>query len=180
MICNKLGVCVDEILSGKTPVKCNNNMKQCIASSDRRSEIKCEEKKKKYILENSMKNHVISFRMDGGIIVVDASVPENLNKCDYLFIVHSQEKTAILIELKGVDVSKALKQIQDTLKLYKEFWKTLEHVYGRVIVVSSTPDLKASPGYVNLAKTLRKTYHGNIKIAKQQLKEKDIDLPKER
>lgn len=46
-------------------------------------------------------------------------------------------------------------------------------------VTSSTPDLKASPKYVNLARTLRQTYHGNIKIAKQQLKEKDVDLSKD-
>lgn len=180
MICNRLGLCVNEVLSGKNPEKCCNHRAQCIVSSDRRSEIKCEEKKKKYILENSMKNHVISFRMDGGIIVVDPSVPEKMSKCDYLYVMHSKEPSAILIELKGVDVPKALKQIQGTLNHFKDFWGRFAHVYGRVIVVSSTPDLKASPGYVNLVKTLKKTYHGNIKIVRQQFRERDTELSKEK
>ena len=119
MICNRLELCVEEVLSGKHPEKCGNHSEQCIVSADRRSEIKCEEKKKKYILENSMKNQVISFRMDGGIIVVDSSVPDKLNKCDFLFVVHSQERSAILIELKGMDVPKALKQIQETAHFRK-------------------------------------------------------------
>lgn len=179
MICDRLELCVDEVLSGKYPEKCGNHSERCIVSSDRRSEIRCEEKKKKYILENSMKNQVISFRMDGGIIVVDASVPDNLNKCDYVFVVHSQEHSAILIELKGVDVPKSLKQIQQTLNLYRDFWNGFAHVYGRIIVASSRPDLKANPGYVNLVKTLKKIYHGNVKIVRQQFREKDIDLSKE-
>lgn len=180
MICNRLELCVEEVLSGKHPEKCGNHSERCIVSADRRSEIKCEEKKKKYILENSMKNQVISFRMDGGIIVVDSSVPDKLNKCDFLFVVHSQERSAILIELKGMDVPKALKQIQETLNLYRDFWKGFAHIYGRIIVVSSTPDLKANPGYVNRVKTLKKTYHGNVKIVRRQFREKDLDLSKER
>lgn len=179
MICNRLELCVEEVLSGKHPEKCGNHSERCIVSADRRSEIKCEEKKKKYILENSMKNQVISFRMDGGIIVVDSSVPDKLNKCDFLFVVHSQERSAILIELKGMDVPKALKQIQETLNLYRDFWKGFAHIYGRIIVVSSTPDLKANPGYVNLVKTLKKTYHGNVKIVRRQFREKDLVLSKE-
>ena len=179
MICNRLELCVEEVLSGKHPEKCGNHSERCIVSADRRSEIKCEEKKKKYILENSMKNQVISFRMDGGIIVVDSSVPDKLNKCDFLFVVHSQERSAILIELKGMDVPKALKQIQETLNLYRDFWKGFAHIYGRIIVVSSTPDLKANPGYVNLVKTLKKTYHGSVKIVRRQFREKDLVLSKE-
>ena len=53
MICNRLELCVEEVLSGKHPEKCGNHSERCIVSADRRSEIKCEEEKKKYILENS-------------------------------------------------------------------------------------------------------------------------------
>lgn len=179
MICKKLEICVAENLSGKFPAECDNNIKQCILSSDKRSEIKCEEKKKKYILKNSLKNHVIAYQMDGGIVVEDILVPKGTQKCDFLFVVDSEDFTAILIELKGVDVSKALKQIHETLGLYPKFWNKFSHIYGRVIVTSSTPNLKASPAYVNLARMLKKTYHGNIKIVKQQFAEKDIDLAKE-
>jgi hypothetical protein len=61
----------------------------------------------------------------------------------------------------------------------KTFLKKFSHVYGRVIVTSSTPNLKASPDYVNLVKLIKKTYHGNIKIVKNQFFEKDINLAEE-
>lgn len=146
MICKNLESCVNEELSGKKYLKCGNNKEKCIQSSDNRSAVKCEEKRKKYILENTMRNHVISYKMDGGIIVADASVPEGTNKCDYLYIVNSAEKSAILTELKGVDVPKALKQISGTLILYKDFFRKFSHVYGRAVVTSSTPEPESQPG----------------------------------
>ncbi len=179
MICGKLELCVNGELSGKTFLKCDNGRTKCIESSDKRSAVRCEEKRKKYVLENTLKSHVILYRMDGGIIALDAAVPEGTSKCDYLFVVNMAEQAAILTELKGVDVSKALKQIYGTLLLYQDFLKKFSHVYGRVIVTSSTPNLKASPDYVNLVKLIKKTYHGNIKIVKNQFFEKDIDLAKE-
>ena len=50
------------------------------------------------------------------------------------------------------------------------------HVYARAIVTSSTPNLKASPEYVNLARMIRKDYKGNIKIVEKQFNEKDTEL----
>ena len=50
------------------------------------------------------------------------------------------------------------------------------HVYARAIVTSSTPNLKASPEYVNLERMIRKDYKGNIKIVEKQFNEKDIEL----
>lgn len=176
MICENLSSCLDENLAGRLPAKCGNDSKQCIMSSDARPEVNCEQKKKKYILENTQKNHVISYQMDGGIIVVDRTVPEGTNKCDNLFIINADELTAILIELKGKNVPHALDQIQGSLDLYKGLWKKFSHVYGRAVVTSSTPDLKASPKYVNLSELLKKKYHGNIKIEERQFKEKDIQL----
>lgn len=180
MICQRLKACVDGELSDKPISICdNNNRTHCIESSDRRASIKCEEKGKKYILVNTAKNHVISYKMDGGIITVDKTVPEGTGKCDYLYVVNADAPFAILTELKGVNVRKSLKQLYSTLILYKEFFKQFSHVYGRAIVTSSTPDLKASPEYVNLVRLIRQTYHGNIKIVKQQLKENDIQLASE-
>ena len=46
------------------------------------------------------------------------------------------------------------------------------------IVASSTPNIKASPNYVNLVKKLQNNYRGNLKITEKQLAEKDIDLLK--
>ena len=47
------------------------------------------------------------------------------------------------------------------------------HVYARAIVTFSTPNLKASPEYVNLERMIRKDYKGNIKIVERQFNEKD-------
>ncbi len=178
MICNKLKVCMQEQFAGRAVSKCANGNVKCMESSDMRSNVKCEERKKKYILENTMKKHVVSYRMDGGIILLDKSVPEEICKCDYLILVHGEEDDAILVELKGVDVAHALKQIQGTLVLFKDFFAVFSHVYGRVVVTSATPNLKATPDYVNLIKVLRKTFRGNLKVVEKQFLERDIDLNK--
>lgn len=179
MICGKLKECMEEQLFSTPHGKCDNgNTDVCIEVSDKRSAVKCEENRKKYVYENTRKNHVILYKMDGGIIVEDKTVPRNTNKCDYLYIVNDTELTAILTELKGVDVSKSLEQIKGTLSLYKDVLKNVKRVYARAVVTSSTPNLKATPTYVNLEKMLRQTYNGNIKICERQFFEKDSDLDK--
>lgn len=177
MICGKLEECIHEELQSNSLGKCDNkNRMNCIVSSDRRSAVKCEENKKKYVLENTKKNHVILYKMDGGIISEDKFVPLNTSKCDYLFVIGDAALNAVLTELKGVNVSKALNQLKGTLLLYKDVFCKFEHVYARAIVTSSTPNLKASPEYVNLERMIRKDYKGNVKIVEKQFNEKDIDL----
>jgi len=176
MICNDLQKCINEQLHSATLKKCNNDKDRCIESSDKRSSVKCEERGKKYVYENTRKKHVISYQMDGGVIVEDETVPPNINKCDYLFVVNDTELTAILTELKGVSVAKSLDQIKGTISLYKGVFDNFKRVYARVVVRSSTPNLKATPAYTNLEKLLRQKYHGNIKIAEKQFRERDIDL----
>lgn len=179
MICKHLKECVEGEFAKHPIVKCdNNNQTECRCSSDNRSFVSCEEKGKKYTLENTMKKQVISYRMDEGIIALDKDVPEGTAKCDYLYVLNDPERTAILTELKGVDVPRALRQLDATLTLFKTFFRTCAHVHGRIIVASSTPDLKAKPEYVNLVKRLGRDYAGTLKIAKRELREKDIELIK--
>ena len=136
MICRKLEQCINGELKSNSLEKCDNkNRMNCIESSDRRSAVKCEENKKRYVLENTKKTI-----------------------------------------LKGVNVPKALIQIKETLLLYKNVFRKFGHVYARAIVTSSTPNLKASPEYVNLERMIRKDYKGNIKIVERQFNEKDIEL----
>lgn len=52
----------------------------------------------------------------------------------------------------------------------------MTHIYGRIVVSSSTPNLKATLGYVKLARMLKQRYHGNLKIKERQLQEKDVEL----
>ena len=179
MICKKLQECIDGQLAGISLAECDNrNQSVCIESSDNRSAVKCEESKKKYILENTKKNHVILYKMDNSIIVEDNTVPPHTNKCDYFYVVDDSELTAVLTELKGVNVQKALEQLKGTLILYKDVFRKFSHVYARAIVTSSTPNLKASPEYTNLERMIRQTYKGNVKIVERQFSEKDTDLSK--
>lgn len=176
MKCVRLKDCVDAQLTGKIVSKCCNDSSKCIESSDRRPEVKCEEKGKKYILLNTEKNHVISYKMDGGVIVVDKTVPEGTGKCDYMYVVSGAKKKVILTELKGVDVTKALKQLNGTLVIYENFFKEFDHVYGRIVMTSSVPRLNATSEYTKLNVLLRKKYQGNVKIAEKKLSEKDVEL----
>lgn len=177
MICSRLPLCAKAQFEEKGISECmNNNSARCIESSDRRSKVKCEERKKKYILENTKRNLVISYKMDGGIIVLDRTVPDGTCKCDYLFLINGSQNTAVLVELKGVDVSHALKQIHGTLINFRDFFRTFHHTYGRIIVTSSVPNLKASPDYVNLVRMIRQSFNGNIKIVEKGFSEKDIEL----
>ena len=178
MICTKLEQCMDARLNDTIVQRCDNDNVKCVESSDNRSEVKCEEKKKKYILVNTKRKKVISYKMDGGVVLEDRTVPHNTNKCDNLFVIDDLSKIAILIELKGVDVLKSLVQLKGTLELYKSTFKNFGHVYARAIVTSATTNIKATPEYVNLVKVIRQTYKGNVKIVERQFKERDIDLEK--
>lgn len=177
MICSRLMECTKEEVSQEKKTLCmNGNRPECVHVSDKRSEVKCEEKGKKYILKNTMKNHIILYQIDGGVIVADKLVPEGTSKCDFLFVICKQNPEAILTELKGVDVRKSLKQLEGTLRLFKDYFRTFSKIYGRVIVTSSTPKLKATPEYVKLVKLLSGTYHGNLRIEERQFTETDTEL----
>ena len=177
MICGKLEACVERTIKGHLPGECDNRKENCIEFSDTRMHAKCEEKKKKYVLENTMGKHIVSYRMDGEIVHVDAKVQEGVAKCDYLYVIDTDKPTAVLTELKGVDVAKAIQQIDSTLMLFSGFFRKCSKVYGRIIVASAVPKFNASPAYVKLQNKLRNSYRGNLKVASIQLIERDTDLP---
>lgn len=179
MICNIFDNCVNIQVSADKVSKCaNGDSSQCIMSADKRSKVQCAEKQKKYVLENTQGNLVLSYKMDGGIIVQDKTVPPGTCKCDYLFLSSGKEKTAILIELKGKNVAHALKQIREVLEMemFKNLFGSCQHVYGRIVATSFTPKLKATPDYVKLDNRLRSAFGGNIDIKEKQFTEKDIEM----
>ena len=135
MICGKLEACVKRTIKGQSPDECDNREENCIEFSDTRMHVKCEEKKKKYVLENTMGKHIVCYRMDGGIVHVDAKVPEGVAKCDYLYVIDTDKPTAVLTELKGVDVAKAIQQIDSTLILFSGFFGKCSKVYGRIFAM---------------------------------------------
>ena len=142
--------------------------KNCV----RDTKIKCEENNRKYILENTRKAEVSLYHMDGGIIKLDASVPEGLGKCDYCFIIDDK---IIMTELKGVAVLKAVSQISSTLDIYKNELNSDYKVFARIVVTSSVPSIHADPKYVQLARKVKQC-NGNVKIWEREHSEKDLEL----
>ena len=98
-------------------------------------------------------------------------------KCDYLYVFDTDKPTAVLTELKGVDVAKAIQQIDSTLILFNGFFRKCSNVYGRIVVASAVPKLNASPAYVKLQNKLKNSYRGNLKVASRQMVERDTELP---
>lgn len=175
MKCDKVAACSEALFSGKSMPRCPNDRGRCLESFDNRPQVKCEEKGKKYILENTMKNQVLSYKMDGGIILEDGTVPVGINKCDHMMLIKEEEPTAILVELKGTDVRHAMRQISSTVDLFSSFWRRMDHVYGRIAAVSAMPRMNADPDYVKLSGKLYKL-GGNLKIGKRNFEECDKEL----
>lgn len=121
-----------------TPCKKKECQEKCIGYLDTRKEGKCEENGMCYILENRG-YELLQLHIDGGVI----SEPEAsmMNKCDFALVVKDQvkegkkENTLLLIELKGKDVSHAIKQIEATLENdeLRECWAEFARIYGRIV-----------------------------------------------
>ena len=113
---------------------------------------KCEENKKKYTIRNiSNKSLMTLYKVDDGMIVVDKTVSPQQQKCDFVFCIEKQDMNmAMLVELKGTDISKALKQVDATYELYKSFFDSFSAVHGRIVVTNSTPKIQATPAFVSL------------------------------
>lgn len=171
MICNALDKYYNSVKKSQRLKKCCNTAAKCIVSSDDRKEIKCEENKKKYVLNNPNKNMVTVYQVDGGVIVEDKSVPANTLKCDYMYCVENDSSpTAILIELKGTDVNKALDQVSATLDRYEKFFAKFSRVLCRIVVTNSTPKIRYTSKYICLSKRLKRRA-GDIEIRERQLLE---------
>lgn len=116
---------------------------KCIDFLDCRSKAVCTENGKSYTLDQSEENpkhEILKLHMDKGAIIDQDGC--NTNKCDYVLWVKeknaAKRKTAILVELKGVSVQHAIKQLMATLRQpeFQEEWKTCNRMYGRVVCTS--------------------------------------------
>ena len=176
MICNKIDACYSSIVNKIKFSACPNDPNKCVMFSDKRSHAKCEENRKKYIInnENEPKSLITLYRVDNGIIVVDNTVPNKTKKCDYLFCINKDNSSAVMVELKGIDVIKAIQQINETCSLYERFLEKFDKVFARIIVTNSSPCLHATPAYALLQKKISQL-GGNIKIAERKLVE-EIDI----
>lgn len=159
MICN-------DFLTNTCAPNCTK-IHKCIKSCDSRPYIICEEKHKKYTLENVRSSHITNYHMDGGVVQND---PEK--KCDFLIYIEDANEI-VLVELKGTKYSSALKQLYNTINLFKNQFNG-NKVYAR-IVGKEIPKIASSPDVVKLKKLLRQ-YDGNLKSASEQFIEKETQL----
>ena len=174
MICNRLELCVSDCEVNDSIAVCCNKINKCIQSNDNRSKVKCEENKMVYQYENEDREKILCLRMDGGIIVEDATVPSGTKKCDYVIYVYN-DKIVILVELKGTDIATALEQIDNSLTLFESFYKKSKNVYARIVPACSQPMLLSNPKYVKVHNKLKKL-NGNILIKERFLSEAKNDL----
>ena len=74
----------------------------------------CEEKGKKFTLNNAA--DFIKVQIDGGVFPNS----DKTTRCDYLFYKEKELKRQIeiFVELKGVDVTKAIKQLESSLQMF--------------------------------------------------------------
>ena len=72
------------------------------------------EKGNKHILKNKNRQKIYQYRVDGDILSSNDG-----EKCDFIVEVETQSKsTAFVIELKGSDLEKAIRQIETTINRF--------------------------------------------------------------
>lgn len=178
MICERWGTCIGECLREDRPSACKNhlnNLTRCILSCDSRSKITCRDHGKAYTMLNTRNNKAINYLMDGGVIKLDKSVPEGVKKCDNVIILDGSDKIAVLVELKGEQVSDGISQLYETYHRFRDVFSTCQRVYARCVTNRRiTPNLTATPDYKKLITAIGK--RGNYQSFRVGQEEADISL----
>lgn len=95
----------------------------------------CKEKGKKFTLNNAA--DFIKVQIDGGVFPNSETT-----RCDYLFYKEKELKRQIeiFVELKGVDVTKAIKQLESSLQMFA----TSKTKYAFAIATNVSPTITAT------------------------------------
>ena len=88
MICDNSKECFFELLKTPQNVTCKQKI-QCIDFCDTRKEAVCRERGKLYRLNNGGQRKILSLHVDGGVVIVDRRTPQNIAKCEYLYLIDS-------------------------------------------------------------------------------------------
>ncbi len=91
------------------------------------------EKGKKFVFNNRERKSICRVKVDDCLIS-----NTNVKKCDYLFSVHENDRY-YLIELKGLDIMVAIKQILSTYNIVNKQLKKEPENYKGIIVSSVVP-----------------------------------------
>lgn len=161
MICEHLQeCCADE------QYICANKGK-CVISWDRRPQVVCKERGKKYNLVNDEQYPIALFHMDGGILRDEKTV----SKCDFLYVIYDPNcPTAIFVELKGKDIKHAVDQLNASLERYGKAMEK-RRICARIIC-SSVPRLFNDPIVKKLKRKLAGHNKGNLVIFEKSKDEK--------
>ncbi|MCI8392081.1 MAG: hypothetical protein HFI35_15750 [Roseburia sp.] len=153
MICKQLGLCIED------KNKACRTETDCIEFTDKRTSVKCEEKRKKYCLNNDRGARIRKYHVDNGIVKNE----REQWACDNLLAVYDGDQTGmIFVELKGTDFKHAVEQTYETIV---RFLPELKHkkLYGRIVHTQGVPRLGNSGPIVDLERLLRKN-GGNLKM----------------
>ena len=178
MICEQWGTCIEECVQNGKPTKCCNHRKhveKCILSCDKRSRVTCSDQGKTYTILNSRNKLAINYQMDGGIIKPDKKVPVGVKKCDNVVVFNGSTRIAVLVELKGVQVSDGISQLYETYDRFRDLFSTFNRIYARCVTNRRIPpDLRATPNYRKLISAIGK--RGNYKSIRAREEEMDTDF----
>lgn len=89
---------------------------------------------KRFVLENRSNADICKVKIDGCLITDNA-----VRKCDFFFEVRGASKSYFLVELKGVDLNSAVKQIESTYDLLNANLMVSAENFTGVIVASAVP-----------------------------------------
>jgi len=102
--------------------------KECLQFYDKRKKVTVEENTKKFIVNNSDQKYVALYRVDDCLIT-------NGSRCDYLLLnCFEDDLSAYLIELKGSNLTQAVKQIDATLARFKEDLEDFKKINARIVL----------------------------------------------
>lgn len=169
---------------GASPCGSDVCQKKCIGFLDRRSQIKCEENGKTYILDQSKKYpryEVIKYHIDKGVITDPEA--STVNKCDNVVLLKDSDTpnneggTAVLVELKGIETRHALKQLLATLRQQElqSLWDSQRRIFGRVVCRSTPPRIQNTDEYMDVKEAFFDR-NGNIKIEEENMVEEYDEL----
>lgn len=91
MVCKQLGLCIED-----KNKECKRE-KDCIQFTDKRTCVKCEEKRKVYRLHNDCGVKIRKYQMDGGIVKNE----KGFDACDNLLIIHDMDKKKAILKCRS-------------------------------------------------------------------------------
>lgn len=154
MICKQLEACI-----GNANEPCKKE-KDCIVYTDNRRTVKCEEKRKKYLLNNDLdKVRIRKYKLDKGIVKDETG----FDACDNLLAIYDgSNPQLVFVELKGHDLKHAIEQVYKTIQYFGPQLKE-KRIYARIVHTQGIPKIGNSGIQVDLAAAVR-SRGGNLKM----------------